>query len=81
MLAIQVRSSEEMRNRLKTASMGLGLVRLLQDARRFDEAKLTLSLLEYGCDGEQSDNASQLGKKPYRVQSVSRAAATKNDAA
>ena len=35
-------------DRLETIVMGLGLVRLLQDARRFDEAKATLCSLEEG---------------------------------
>lgn len=40
--------TRQMRNRLKTTGIGLGLVRLLQDAKRFDEARSTLYLLEYG---------------------------------
>jgi hypothetical protein len=63
--------------------MGLGLVRLLQDARRFDEARLTLTLLEYGCesDAEQSDNPNQQRKKANRVKGDIRAAAIMNDTA
>ena len=51
MLAIHDQFTRQMRNRLKTTSMGLGLVRLLQDARRFDEARTTLSSLENGFQG------------------------------
>ncbi len=40
--------TQQTRNRLKTTAMGLGLVRLLQDAGRAAEAKSTLSLLENG---------------------------------
>src|SRR5271167_2167377 len=46
MLAIHDQFTRQMRNRLKTTIMGLGLVRLLQDARRFEEARTTLYTLE-----------------------------------
>ncbi len=46
MIAIHEQFSRQMRNRLKTSVMGLGLVRLLQDARRFEEASTTLYSLE-----------------------------------
>ena len=61
MFAIHDRFTEEMRSRLETTCMGLGLVRLLQDARRFDEARMTLSFLEYGCQdvAEQPDKPDQ----------------------
>ena len=39
-------SHAELANRLKTTCMGLGLVRLLQDAKRFEEARTTLYPLE-----------------------------------
>jgi hypothetical protein len=48
MIAIHDQFSRKLRNGLKTTCMGLGLVRLLQDARRFEEAKTTLCLLEDG---------------------------------
>jgi hypothetical protein len=35
-----------MRDRLKLTCMGLGLVRLLQDARQINEARATLAALE-----------------------------------
>ncbi len=40
------RFTPQMRNRLKTTVMGLGLVRLLQDARRTEEAQATLGWLQ-----------------------------------
>ena len=49
MIAIHDQFTHQMRNRLKTTCMGLGLVRLLQNARRFEEARATLALLENGC--------------------------------
>src|SRR5271165_6639724 len=46
MLAMHDQFALQMRNRLKTIGMGLGLVRLLQDAGRIEEARSTLSCLE-----------------------------------
>ena len=51
MVAIHDKFTPQMRNRLKTTGIGLGLVRLLQDARRFDEARTTLDSLENGFQG------------------------------
>ena len=51
MLAIHDQSTHPMCDRLQTAGMGLGLVRLLQDAGRTDEARETLSSLESGFQG------------------------------
>jgi hypothetical protein len=53
--------SPRMRNRLLTTGMGLGLVQLLQDARRFEEARTTLYALEDGFQGiaEEADKSSQ----------------------
>jgi hypothetical protein len=48
MLANHDRFTNEMRTCLQTTAIGLGLVRLLQDARRFDEAKTTLYAIEEG---------------------------------
>lgn len=42
--------TRQMRRCLKTTAIGLGLVRLLQDARRFEEARATLLALEHGFD-------------------------------
>jgi hypothetical protein len=51
----------QMRNRLKITGMGLGLVRLLQDAGRTEEARTTLYSLENGFQvvPEESDKPSQ----------------------
>ena len=51
MLAIHDQFTHQMRNRLKTTSMGLGLVRLLQDAGLTEEARTTLYSLENGFQG------------------------------
>jgi hypothetical protein len=51
MVAFHDRFSRQMRTRLKTIGMGLGLVRLLQDAGRIGEARTMLSLLESGFQG------------------------------
>jgi hypothetical protein len=53
MLTIHDRFTRQMRDRLKTTAMGLGLVRLLQDARRFEEARATLYALEKGLQGAE----------------------------
>jgi hypothetical protein len=69
MLANHDRLTRQMRNRLKTTCMGLGLVRLLQDARRFDEAKTRLYSLENGFQGvaEKSTKPSQKRYKASRL--------------
>ena len=46
MRTIYDKFTHQMGDRLDTVVMGLGLVRLLQDARRFEEAKATLYSLE-----------------------------------
>jgi hypothetical protein len=75
MLAIHDRFSRPMRNRLKITCMGLGLVRLLQDARRFEEARTTLYVLENGFQhaiGErQSDSAFSPPPQSYFTACVS----------
>src|ERR1051325_8002725 len=48
---VSPRFSHRLRSRHKTTGMGLGLVRLLRDSGRADEAKSTLSLLEQGSQG------------------------------
>jgi hypothetical protein len=74
MLAIHDPFSDQMRNRLKTTGMGLGLVRLLQDAGLTVEARTTLALLENGFQGvgEQSYKPSPKLRKANRLKSVSR---------
>ena len=74
MLAIHDQFTLQMHSRLKTTGMGLGLVRLLQDARRFEEARTTLYSLENGFQGvaEASDKSKQKPCKANRVKGVSR---------
>jgi hypothetical protein len=48
MIAIHDQFTRQLRNRLKATGMGLGVVRLLQDAKRFEEARTILYLLENG---------------------------------
>ena len=48
MLAIHDPFTDQMRDDLKTSCMGLGLVRLLQDAKRLEEVRTTLYSLENG---------------------------------
>jgi hypothetical protein len=71
MLAIHDPFTQQMRNRLKSTAVGLALVRLLQDARRFEEARTTLYSLENGFQGieEESDKPSQ---KPYKGERIER---------
>jgi hypothetical protein len=71
MIAIHDQFTRQMRSRLKTTGMGLGLVRLLQDARRFEEARTTLSSLENGV-AEGSDKPRQKPCKASRLKGVSR---------
>ena len=54
MLAIHDPFTQQMSDRLQTTCMGLGLVRLLQDARCFEEAKTTLYWLETGCQAKSA---------------------------
>lgn len=61
MFAVHEPFTQPMRNRLKTTAMGLGLVRLLQDARRFEESRTTLYSLEFGI---QSDAVESNEPKP-----------------
>src|SRR4051812_26846641 len=48
MFSIHDPFARPMRKHLKTSVMGLGLVRLLQDAKRYDEARTTLETIEEG---------------------------------
>lgn len=70
MLAIHNQFTHHMRNRLKTIGLGLGLVRLLQDARRFEDAKTTLYSLENGFQGIEANRPSQKPCKPSRLKGV-----------
>lgn len=73
MLAIHDTFSPQMRSRLKTTCMGLGLVRLLQDAGLTEEARTTLSLLENGFRGvaKESDKRGQKPCKASQLKGVS----------
>jgi len=66
--------THQMRNRLKTTGMGLGLVRLLLDAGLTEEARTTLSSLEHGFQGVStaSDKASEKPFQANRLKGVSR---------
>ncbi len=64
MLAIHDQFTRQMRNRLETTAIGLGLVRLLQDARRFEEAKTILYSLENEFQGAQEEKP---GQKPSKA--------------
>jgi hypothetical protein len=57
MLAIHDQFTPRLRNRLKTTGIGLGLVRLLQDARRFEDARTVLSTLENGFQGSAEESS------------------------
>jgi hypothetical protein len=76
MLAIHDQFSDQMRNRLKTTGMGLGLVRLLQDAKRFEEARTTLASLENGFQevAGEAQHRSEKPRKANRLKRVSRSA-------
>ncbi len=71
MLAIHDQFTQQTTDRIQTTCMGLGLVRLLQDAKRFDEAKATLYLLEEGVD---TDQPTEKPCKAKRLKGVTRTA-------
>ncbi len=73
MLAIHDPLSCPMPNRSKMTGIGLGLVRLLQDAGRIEEARATLSLLENGFQGVAKETKpSQKPRKTNRMKVISR---------
>ena len=76
MLAIHDQFTPEMRNRIKITCMGLGLVRLLQDAGRTEEARSTLASLQSGLQGvvEESNKPSQNPRKTSRLNGLIKAA-------
>jgi hypothetical protein len=78
MLATHDQFTRQMDNRLKITCIGLGLVRLLQDAKRFDEARTTLYSLENSFQGVpvESDEPRQ---KP--VKGVSKTASSSSASA
>jgi hypothetical protein len=65
MLANHDHFTQQMCDRLTTTCIGLGLVRLLQDAKRFEEARATLCLLEGVGSGKPS-------KKPCKTKRITR---------
>jgi hypothetical protein len=73
MLAIHDRFTQQMRNRLQTTSIGLGLVRLLQDAGLTDEARTTLGALENSLNGvaEELVKPVQKPRKVNRLKGIS----------
>ena len=76
MLAIHDQFTRHMRKRLKVTGIALGLIRLLQDARRFDEARTTLFSLEDGLQGiadeYESDKPNQKPRRTNRLKSASK---------
>ena len=66
MVATHDQFTSQMRSRLETSGMGLGLVRLLQDAKCFEEARTTLCLLETGHESTTTEPAKLL-RKPHRA--------------
>ena len=74
MHSIHDQFTHQMSDRLKTTCKGLGLVRLLQDAKRFEEARTTLSSLEHGFPdvAKELDKPSQKPCKANRVKGVSK---------
>jgi len=68
MLSFHDHVTSPMCDRLETSSIGLGLVRLLQDAKRFDEARMLLYALE---SGFQSAKAKP-GKRTQKLHRLSR---------
>ena len=63
MITIHDQFTRQMRNRLKTTCMGLGLVRLFQDARRFEEARTTL----YSLENDFQDGSERPSQKPRKA--------------
>ena len=66
MLAIHDQLTRQMRDRLETTAIGLGLVRLLQDAKRFEEAKTIL----YSLENEFQDGSERTSQKPCKAKGV-----------
>jgi hypothetical protein len=77
MLAIHDQFTQQMCDRLKTTCIGLGLVRLLQDAKRFEEARTTLYLLE----GVESGKPTQEPRRAKRITRSRSSGSTRIDAA
>jgi diketogulonate reductase-like aldo/keto reductase len=70
MNAIQNQFTQQMRDRLQTNVIGLGLVRLLQDARLFMEARAILHSLECGVQIIEAAKSIQKPCKANRLNGV-----------
>lgn len=73
MFASHDQFTSQLRNRLQTAVMGLGLVRLLLDTRRTEEARAVLASLQNGFPSVQ--DATRPIRKRRRAQRVKYASA------
>jgi hypothetical protein len=81
MLAIHDQFTHQNCDRLKTTCIGLGLVRLLQDAKRFEEAKAALYSLENGVHEAPDKPTQKPSNRPNRVTRHRSAASTRIEAA
>jgi hypothetical protein len=77
MLAIHDRFTHQSCDRLETTCIGLGLVRLLQDAKRFDEARTTL----YSLEGVEAAKPSPKPSKAKRITRSRSSGSTRIEAA
>jgi predicted N-formylglutamate amidohydrolase len=75
MLANHDPLTQQMCDRLTTTCMGLGLVRLLQDAKRFEEARTTLYILENGVQAK-SEKPSRKRSETSRLKRLTRSQAS-----
>ena len=78
MLATHDQFTQQMCDRLKTTEIGLGLVRLLQDARRFEEARATLYSLE-GDSQSVAEKSVEPKRKPCKAHVTRTAASARID--
>jgi hypothetical protein len=78
-LVIHDQFTHQMRDRLDTTVLGLGLVRLLQDAGRIKEARTTLYSLENG--GVESDKPNQKPCKATGLKSINKTASCSSGSA
>jgi hypothetical protein len=67
MLTIHDPFTPQLRNRLKTIGMGLGLVRLLQDAGRTEEARTTLAALANRFQAPTTKGAKKVVTNPMPI--------------
>ncbi len=73
MLAIHNQLTRQLHHRLRTTNMALGLVRLLQDAGRTEEARTIRFWLETGwrCNANALDNPNLKSRKTNRMKCIS----------